>query len=340
MVDGQLNCLVTGSTGYVGGRLVPRLLAAGHRVRAMARNRAQVNKMPWADDAEVVEADLTDPDSLATAFAGIDVVYYLVHSMGSSPNFSSAESESATHTVAAAREAGVSRLVYLGGLHPRTGELSPHLQSRTAVGETLLSSGITTVVLQAGVIIGAGSASYEMIRLLTTALPVLPVPTWTRHLIQPIAIDDALYYLVAAANAEVPVSRCWDIGGPNVLRYKDMLRDFAEEAGLPRRRLITLPLISPALSTWGIAFLTPMSADLVRPLVESLRHDAVMKDRDIDTVIAPPPGALRTYRNSIQQALRPPLTTYDLHNPPSAAVPLDTDPDWSRHGRQTRSATT
>lgn len=333
--DGALNCLVTGATGYVGGRLIPRLLATGHRVRAMARAPHDLQQMSWVDDVEVVAADLTEPDSLAAAFTGIDVVYYLVHSMGSSPNFSSAEAESAHHTVAAARHAEVGRLVYLGGLHPRTGELSTHLQSRTTVGDTLIDSGIDTVVLQAGVIIGAGSASFEMIRLLAVALPVLPVPTWANHLVQPIAVDDVLHYLIAAATTKLPYSRSWDIGGPNVLRYRDMLGDFAEEAGLPHRRFIPIPFITPALSTRGIAFLTPMPADLVRPLVESLRHDAVMKDRDIDTIIGPPPRGLRTYRNSIQHALCQPPTTEDnaVIAGVDAAVLLTTDPTWAHHGR-------
>ena len=332
MSEGVLNCLVTGATGYVGGRLIPRLLAGGHRVRAMARDPHDLQQMPWVDDVEVVAADLTDPDSLAAAFTGIDVVYYLVHSMGSSPDFSSAEAESAHHTVAAARQAEVGRLVYLGGLHPRTGELSTHLESRTAVGEVLIDSGIDTVVLQAGVVIGAGSASYEMIRLLTVALPVLPVPTWTNHLVQPIAVDDVLYYLVAAATADLPGSRSWDVGGPNVLRYRDMLGDYAEEAGLTRRRFIPVPFVTPSLSTRGIAFLTPMPADLVRPLVESLRHDAVMKDRDIDTIIAPPPNGLSTYRGSIRQALRQPPTTGDTSGSDAATLQT-TDPAWAHHGR-------
>jgi uncharacterized protein YbjT (DUF2867 family) len=329
-----VKCLVTGSTGYVGGRLIPRLLAAGHQVRAMARDPRDLAQLPWVSQVDVVAADLGDPASLAPAFADIDVVFYLVHSMGSSTNFSSAEAESAQHTVSAARQANVSRLVYLGGLHPRTGELSQHLESRTAVGDTLIDSGIDTVILQAGVVIGAGSASFEMIRLLATALPILPVPTWTRHLVQPIAIDDVLHYLVGAVTADIPKSRSWDIGGPNVLRYQDMLGDFAEEAGLPRRRFIPVPFVSPALSARGIAFLTPMPADLVRPLVESLRHDAVMKDRDIDTVIAPPSHGLRTYRSSIRNALASaPSNHSDRPADSDAAALLSTDPTWAHHGR-------
>ncbi|BBY70764.1 hypothetical protein MPRI_29510 [Mycobacterium paraintracellulare] len=332
----RMKCLVTGSTGYVGGRLIPRLLAADHQVRAMARDPRDLDALPWVGQVDVVAADLSDPRFLEHAFAGVDVVFYLVHSMGSSINFSSAEAESARHTVTAARRANVSRLIYLGGLHPRTRELSRHLRSRSDVGDTLIGSGIETMILQAGVVIGAGSASFEMIRLLATALPVLPVPPWTRHLVQPIAIDDVLHYLLGAATVDLPGSRSWDIGGPNVLRYQDMLSDFAEEAGLPRRRFIPVPFITPALSARGIAFLTPMPADLIRPLVESLRHDAVMKDRDIDNVIGPPPHGLSTYRGSIQQALRHPPTTHHLDTPSAdsdAAALLSTDPIWAHHGR-------
>lgn len=155
---------------------------------------------------------------------------------------------------------------------------------------------------------------------------MLPVPTWTNHLVQPIGVDDVLHYLIAAATADLPGSRCWDIGGPNVLRYRDMLGDFAEEAGLPRRRFIPIPFITASLSTRGIAFLTPMPADLVRPLVESLRHDAVMKDRDIDTIIGPPPLGLSTYRNSIQQALRQPPAIDDNSVTADASALLTTDP--------------
>jgi uncharacterized protein YbjT (DUF2867 family) len=155
------------------------------------------------------------------------------------------------------------------------------------------------------------------------------VPTWTRHLVQPIAIDDVLHYLLGAATADLPRSRSWDIGGPNVLRYQDMLGDFAEEAGLPRRRFIPVPFVTPALSARGIAFLTPMSADLIRPLVESLRHDAIMKDRDVDTVISPPPDGLTTYRGSVRRALREPAADADS----GAAALQSTDPSWAHHGR-------
>ena len=334
-----LTCLVTGSTGYVGGRLIPRLLSAGHRVRAMARNPDDLASTPWVDDVEVVGADLADPESLVAACAGVDVVFYLVHSMGTSSDFEAEEAKSADNAVSAARAAGVRRIVYLGGLHPSGERLSEHLKSRSTVGDTLLESGIETVALQAGVVIGAGSASFEMIRHLVQALRVLPVPRWSRHLVQPIAVDDVLHYLVEAASAAVPESRTWDVGGPNVLRYEDVLREFADVAGLPARRIVTIPLLPPALVGRGIAILTPMPAGLVGPLVESLKSDSVMSDRDVDTIIPPPAGGLTTYRDAVARALEQPqsVSTDVESTEPSSAVVLPTDPDWAR-ARTARSA--
>ncbi|BBY28186.1 NAD(P)H-binding protein [Mycolicibacterium sediminis] len=332
MSENRLTCLVTGSTGYVGGRLIPRLLAAGHRVKAMARDPRDLDSVPWRDDVDVVRADLADPESLDAACAGVDVLYYLVHSMGTSSDFESEEADSATNTVEAARRAGVRRVVYLGGLHPSGGHLSKHLESRSSVGDTLLASGIETVALQAGVVIGAGSASFEMIRHLVEVSPVLPVPRWSRHLVQPIAVDDVLHYLTEAATASVPTSRTWDIGGPNVLRYADVLREFGDVAGLPPRRIVPVPGLTPAIVSWGIALLTPMPAGLVRPLVASLKSDSVMGDRDVDTVIAPPAKGLTTYRNAVARALEQPYSDDSGVQPtdPSAAELMPSDPEWAR----------
>lgn len=219
---GQLRCLVTGATGYIGARLVPRLLDEGHRVRALARNPGKLADVPWREQVEVARGDLADVESLIEAFDGMDVVYYLVHSMGTSKDFAAEESRSVRNVVTAARRTGVRRVVYLSGLHPDGTRLSPHLESRKAVGETLIDSGMEAVVLQAGVVIGSGSASFEMIRHLTDRLPVMTTPKWVHNRIQPIAVRDVLYYLVAAATAMVPSSRTWDIGGPDVLNYGDM----------------------------------------------------------------------------------------------------------------------
>ena len=321
MSTGQVHCLVTGATGYIGARLVPRLLDEGHRVRALARDPNKLAGVPWRERAEVARGDLAELDSLIAAFDGIDVVYYLVHSMGTSKDFTAEETRAVRNVVTAARRTGVRRVVYLSGLHPENSKLSPHLESRKAVGEALIDSGIEAVVLQAGVVIGSGSASFEMIRHLTDRLPVMTTPKWVHNSIQPIAVRDALYYLVAAATAPVPSSRTWDIGGPDVLEYGDMMRVYAEVAGLRRRRLIVLPFLTPTIASLWIGTVTPIPPGLARPLIESLGCDAVMRNVDINTVIAPPPGGLTGYRAAVALALNP------AAQDPAALLP--SDPDWA-----------
>jgi len=311
----EVRCLVTGATGYIGGRLAPRLLEGGLAIRAMARNPNKLESAGWRDRAEVVRGDLGDPDSLTTAFDGIDVVYYLVHSMGTSPDFVAEEARSARNVVAAARRSGVKRLVYLSGLHPPGVDLSPHLRSRTAVGDILLESGIESVVLQAGIVIGSGSASFEMIRHLTNRLPAMTTPKWVHNRIQPIAVDDVLHYLIEAATARVPASRTWDIGGPDVLEYGEAMQVYAEAAGLRRRLIVVLPWLTPTIASWWVGLVTPIPGALARPLVESLECDAVMANHDIDAVIAPPAGGLTGYRDAVAHALR--------------SGPLPSDPEWA-----------
>ena len=329
----SVSCLVTGSTGYLGGRLIPQLLAEGHRVRAMARNPDKLTDAPWRADVEVARGDLNDVDSLIAAFSGIDVVYYLVHSMGTSQNFTDEEARGARNLVTAADRAGVRRVVYCSGLHPEGSRLSPHLASRTAVGDILIESGIETVVLQAGVVIGSGSASFEMIRHLTDRLPVMTTPKWVHNRIQPIAVRDILYYLVAAATAPVPSSRTWDIGGPDVLEYGDMMRIYAQVAQLGKRYLIVLPFLTPTIASLWIGTVTPIPPGLARPLIESLECDAVMRDQAIDTIIARPPGGLTPYREAVEQALSrasrglADATWTSLQTAP--AEPLPSDPDWA-----------
>ncbi|KUH80786.1 MULTISPECIES: NAD(P)H-binding protein [unclassified Mycobacterium] len=314
-----IRCLVTGATGYIGGRLVPALLDHGHAVRALARNPDKLDDASWRDRVEVARGDLGGTDSLRNAFEGMDVVYYLVHSMGTSPDFVEEEARSARNVVAAARDAGIRRLVYLGGLHPAEADLSPHLRSRTDVGEILIGSGIETVVLQAGIVIGAGSASFEMIRHLTNRLPVMTTPRWVHNKIQPIAIDDALHYLAEAAAAPVAASRTWDIGGPDVLEYREAMQVYADVAGLRRRVIIDLPWLTPTLASWWIGLVTPLPGALARPLVESLECEAVMANHDIDDVIAPPHSGLTGYRDAVAKALQ--------------RGPLPGDPRWAHVGR-------
>jgi uncharacterized protein YbjT (DUF2867 family) len=313
------HCLVTGATGYIGGRLVPQLLDRGYSVRALARNPDKLADVTWRDSVDVARGDLDDEQSLRAAFDGIDVVYYLVHSMGTSPDFVEAEARSARNVVSAARRAGVERLVYLGGLHPARAELSPHLRSRTAVGDILIESGIETVVLQAGIVIGSGSASFEMIRHLTNRLPVMTTPKWVHNKIQPIAIGDVLHYLTEAAAAPTGESRTWDIGGPDVLEYGEAMQVYAEVAGMRRRVIIVLPWLTPTIASWWIGLVTPMPSGLARPLVESLECDAVMGDHDVDGLIPPPAGGLTNYRDAVADAMK--------------NGPLPTDPQWAKAGR-------
>ncbi|WP_343602180.1 DUF2867 domain-containing protein [Mycobacterium sp.] len=326
-------CLVTGSTGYIGGRLIPRLLREGHSVRALARNPAQLDDVPWRSRVEVVQGDLRDTDSLAAAFDGIDVVYYLVHSMGKAKEFVADEDRAARNVVAAARDTGVRRVVYLSGLHPPGGRLSPHLRSRKAVGDILLGSGVDTVVLQAGVVVGSGSASFEMIRHLTDRLPVMTTPKWVHNRIQPIAVRDVLHYLVAAATADVPCSRAWDIGGPDVLEYGDMMRIYADVARLGKRYLIVLPFLTPTIASLWVGTVTPIPPGLARPLIESLECDAVMRDNAIDAVIGRPEGGLTPYRRAVELALdrvAHGLTDATWASSETApADPLPSDPPWA-----------
>ena len=329
-----MRCAVTGATGYVGGRLVPQLLDRGHDVRAVARRPSKLANVPWREDAEVVRGDLGDADSLLAAFDGADVVYYLVHSMGTSRNFAAEEERAADNVATAARRAGVRRLVYLSGLHPSDAKLSPHLQSRTRVGEILLASGIETLVLQAGVIIGSGSASFEMIRHLTDRLPVMTTPKWVHNRIQPIAVRDVLHYLVEAATVDVPESRTWDIGGPDVLEYGEMMQIYADVAGLHRRAIVVLPLLTPTIASWWVGLVTPIPSGLARPLVESLHCDAVMGNHDIDAVIPPPPGGLTGYRDSVSLALKRIAdgtveTSWSDAAREAPSEPLPSDPDWA-----------
>ena len=212
------------------------------------------------------------------------------------------------------------RLVYLGGLHPSGKDLSPHLRSRIAVGEILLASGIETVVLQAGIVVGSGSASFEMMRHLTNRLPAMTTPKWVHNKIQPIAIDDVLHYLAEAATADIPTSRTWDIGGPDALEYGDAMQVYAQEAGLRRRLIIAIPFLTPTIASLWIGLVTPMPPGLARPLIESLEVDAVMDEHDIDAVIGPPPGGLTGYRDAVANALQ--------------YGPLPNDPQWAHVGRE------
>ncbi|MEO6942684.1 MAG: SDR family oxidoreductase [Terrimesophilobacter sp.] len=327
--------LVTGATGYIGGRIVPRLLAEGCKVTVLVRSPQKLVDVPWARLVTIIEGDLIDPAAVADACKGQDVVYYLVHSMGGKGDFEHTESLAARTVATAASHAGVGRIVYLGGLHPEGKELSVHLASRKRVGEILLNSGVPTIALQAGVVIGSGSTSFEMIRHLTDVLPYMPAPKWVRNFIQPIAVRDVLHYLLAAAKLPPEVNRAFDIGGPDVLRYGQMMNGYALEAGLPQRAIASLPVLTPWLASQWVNLVTPIPRRLAIPIIASLQHDCVMSEHDIDAVIPPPAGGLTGYRTSVRLALAKEEageveTTWQNSSVLGApSDPLPSDPEWA-----------
>ncbi|TGB06953.1 NAD(P)H-binding protein, partial [Streptomyces palmae] len=333
-----LRCLVTGATGYIGGRLVPELLEAGHRVRCLARSPGKLRDHPWADDVEVVRGDVTDAASVAAALRGVDVAYYLVHALGTGRGFEDADRAAARIFGERARAAGVRRIVYLGGLTPAgvpPARLSPHLRSRAEVGRILLASGVPTTVLRAAVIIGSGSASFEMLRYLTERLPVMVTPSWVSTRIQPVAVRDVLRALVGSARMPGEVNRAFDIGGRDVLTYREMMQRYAAVAGLPRRLILPVPVLTPRLSSYWVGLVTPVPASIAKPLTESLRHEVVCQDHDITRYVPDPPGSPLGFDEAVSLALRRVRQADVATRWSSAAVPgapsdpLPTDPDWA-----------
>lgn len=333
-----LTCLVTGASGYIGGRLVPELLDAGHRVRCMVRTPRKLRDHPWADRVEIVRGDVTDAGSVARAMEGVDVAYYLVHALGSGRDFERTDRDAAHVFGEQAHQAGVRRLVYLGGLTPAgvdASRLSPHLRSRAEVGRVLLASGVPTAVLRAAVIIGSGSASFEMLRYLTERLPVMVTPRWVRTRIQPIAVRDVLRVLVGCAGLPAGVSRAFDIGGPEVLTYREMMQRYAAVAGLPRRRIVPVPVLTPGLSSHWVGLVTPVPASIARPLTESLRHEVVCTERDIERYVPSPAGHPLGFDRAVALALQrvrdaQVSTRWSSASVPGApSDPLPTDPDWA-----------
>nr|WP_211178022.1 SDR family oxidoreductase [Pseudonocardia acidicola] len=333
--------MITGATGYIGGRLAPRLLDAGPgsggeavSVRCLVRSPDKLRDVPWAERVEVVQGDLLDSDSVRRACDDVDVLYFLVHSLSES-NFAAIDRKAALIVAQSAREAGVRRIVYLGGLHPEDSRLSEHLASRTEVGDILLRSGVPTVVLQAAVILGSGSASFEMLRYLTERLPVMLTPRWVRNRIQPIAVRDVLRYLVGAARLPAAVNRTFDIGGPEVLTYLEMMQRYAAVAGLPRRHVVGVPLLTPRLSAHWVNIVTPVPKGIAAPLIESLVHEVVCREQDILEYIPDPPEGRIGYDRAVELALAR-ISAGDVETRWSGATsadvpsdPLPSDPQWS-----------
>ncbi|MEO6511439.1 MAG: NAD(P)H-binding protein [Nocardioides sp.] len=295
--------LVTGVTGYLGSRLVPRLLDDGHTVRVLTRDAGKLVDHEWRDRVEVAEGDASSYDVLQRALDGVDVGYYLLHSMDGRPGFEQRDREMAATFARAAEDADVGRIVYMSGLHPEGEDLSAHLASRVEVGEIFLAAPVPAVVLQAAVILGPGSASYEMLRHLTRRLPVMLAPKWLDNRIQPIAVSDVLHYLAAATDLPDDTNRTFDVGGPDVLTYREMILRFAEVAGFGRRFVVTVPVLTPGLASLWVGLVTPIPSGLARPLVGSLVHEVVCREHDLDELVGPPPGGARGYDESIAAAV-------------------------------------
>lgn len=292
--------LVTGATGYVGGRLVPRLLEAGYQVRVLVRDPTRLQGRDWMTEVEIAVGDALRPQTLATAMTDVDVAYYLIHSMLDREDFQQRDVVAAGNFAQAAQEAGVKRLIYLGGLGDPQSELSPHLRSRQQTGETLRQAGLPVTEFRAAVIVGSGSLSFEMVRHLSERLPVMICPQWVFTRIQPIAIRNVLDYLVAALETPASADQIIEIGGADVLTYADMILKYAAVRGL-RRWMLPVPVLTPALSSYWVHWTTPLPASIARPLIEGVRNEVIVRDPRARQLF--PDIALLDYESAVRAAL-------------------------------------
>ena len=327
--------LVTGATGYIGGRLVRELLGHGYRVRVLVRNASRLRYHPWVDKVEIVDGDAMNPADLDRAFASVDVAFYLLHALNQKTGFEEQERVLAELFGASAKAAKVSRIVYLGGMVDSETELSPHLRSRQETGDVLRESGVPTIELRAGIVIGSGSASFEMLRYLTERLPIMTTPKWVNSRTQPIAVRDVLRYLVGAVSLDPKVHGDFDIGGPDVITYRDMMQTYARVAGLTKRIIIPIPVLTPRLSSGWVGLVTPVPYRLARRLVASLKNEVVARDDSIRKLIPDAAGGLTPLARAIELALakvkeaKVDTRWSDASIPGAPSDPLPTDPDWA-----------
>lgn len=303
MQAGKKLILLTGSTGYVGGRLLPRLLAADYPVRCLTRRpdtlAARLAQLEHADRAEIFQGDLRDRESLAAALEGVDTAYYFVHSMGEKDDFEEEDRQAAENFVWAVNQAGTSRVIYLGGLGRRDEDLSKHLRSRQEVGRILRRSSAQVIEFRASIVLGSGSLSFELIRALVERLPIMICPRWVRVVAQPIAIEDLLDYLLEALQLSASESTIYEIGGPEQVSYGEIMHEYAHQRGL-HRMMIPVPVLTPYLSSLWLGFVTPVYARIGRKLVDSLRNPTVVTDDRALSDFAVRPRGLRA---AIERAL-------------------------------------
>ena len=327
--------LVTGATGYIGGRLVTHLLEVGYRVRVFARQADRLRDYPWISKVEVVEGDANDVAALNSALKSVDIAYYMLHALNLTDDFEKEEKVLAEKFATAALANKLKRIVYLGGIITKGQELSPHLASRALTGEILRNSGVPTIELRAGVVIGSGSASFEMLRYLTERLPIMTTPKWVLNQIQPIAIRDVLRYLVGAAAIDKKINGAFDVAGPDLFTYAEMMQQYAEAAGLRRRIIIPIPVLTPKLSSGWVGLVTPVPFQLARRLVDSLKNDVIADNGPIRELIADPKSGLTPFKTAVKLALTRLKTSSvetrwtDASVPFAPSDPLPTDPDWA-----------
>jgi uncharacterized protein YbjT (DUF2867 family) len=292
--------LVTGATGYIGGRLVPRLLKAGYRLRVLVRDTNRLQGRDWLDRVEVVQADVLQAETLNAAMSGVSAAYYLIHSMSTSVDYDQRDLQAARNFANAAHLSGVDRIIYLGGLGDPQADLSRHLRSRQLTGQALMEAGVPVTEFRAAIVVGSGSVSFEMIRYLTERLPVMICPRWVFSRVQPIAVRDVLDYLVAALETSESAGRVIEIGGSEVLTYGDMMLGYAQARGL-KRYLLSVPVLTPRLSSYWVHLVTPIPANIARPLIDGLRNEVIVREtasRDLFPDIKP-----MDYRSAVSLAV-------------------------------------
>ena len=334
-MDAVRRILVTGASGYVGGRLVTALLEDGASVRVFVRDQKKAQSNSWASSVEISTGNASDYQSTLKALNGIHTAYYLLHSINAGTNFDKIESEMANNFAKASEEAGVQQIIYLGGINNDL-KSSKHLNSRANTGRSLASISVPVMEMRAGIIIGSGSASFEMLRHLTHRLPVMTTPKWVMNKTHPIAVRDVLWYLKSAAKLEKPVSGIFDIGGPEVLTYADMMQKFAKLSGLRKRLIIKVPVLTPNLSSLWIGFVTPVPTTLARPLVGSLISEVVADPaKSIDHLIPKPAEGLIDVSTAITLALSKVSSNAVSTRWSDATAPYapwqkaQSDPDWA-----------
>ena len=327
--------LVTGGSGYIGGRLIPRLLDAGYRVRALARTPKKMVGRPWGTHAnlEIIKGDVLDPDSLIAAAADCRAAYYLVHSMlPGVTDFADTDRTAAENMAHAASQAGLKQIIYLSGLGEDNATLSHHLQSRAEVSNYLRQGSVPVTTLRAAMIIGSGSASFEILRYLVDRLPVMVTPRWVSTPCQPIGVRNVLYYLIGCLEQPQTIGRTFDIGQPQVTNYRELMEIYAEEARLPKRLIFPIPLLTPRISSYWIHLVTPVPAAIARPLAEGLSNPVVCTENSITELL---PQELFDARKAIRLALdrirqqQVETTWSDSGNLHPAEWSSSGDPSWS-----------